>query len=94
MNVNVLASNPPWWWYIVFATVILGLTVVIWIIFKRFRGVGNSRYMDGAFADVSIVRRSPGKLVELADEISRKTGRRDGGVDWQAETQLRRDIIA
>jgi Mg2+ and Co2+ transporter CorA len=43
MNVNVLASNPSWWWYIVVATVILGLTVIIWMIFKRFRGVGLSR---------------------------------------------------
>jgi hypothetical protein len=68
MNVNVLANNPPWWWYIVFATVILGLTVVIWIIFKRFRGVCNSPAVEiRTFSDVSIARRSFRKLVELVD---------------------------
>ena len=39
MNVDVLEANPPWWWYAVFAIVTLGLTISVWIIFKRYRHV-------------------------------------------------------
>ncbi|KAL9079796.1 MAG: hypothetical protein Q9157_001368 [Trypethelium eluteriae] len=37
MNVDVLAMNPPWWWYLVFAVATLGLTLTVWIVFKRYR---------------------------------------------------------
>jgi hypothetical protein len=34
MNIDVLASNPPWWLYIPFAVVTVLLTLVVWLIFK------------------------------------------------------------
>lgn len=34
MNVDILKSNPPWWWYIVLASIILMLTLSVWITFK------------------------------------------------------------
>lgn len=41
MNVNVLESNPPWWIYIPFAVVTLGLTMVVWLTFKRYPSVSR-----------------------------------------------------
>jgi H+/Cl- antiporter ClcA len=41
MNVNVLKNNPPWWWYLVFMFGTLGLTLVVWIVFKKFPDVGH-----------------------------------------------------
>ncbi|GAB1317906.1 hypothetical protein MFIFM68171_08116 [Madurella fahalii] len=34
MNIDVLKSNPPWWTYLPFAVVTLGLTIIVWSIFK------------------------------------------------------------
>lgn len=42
MNIDLLAANPAWWWYAVFATGILGLTIAVWAIFKRCQHVGAS----------------------------------------------------
>ncbi|KAI8665378.1 hypothetical protein NCS56_00973500 [Fusarium sp. Ph1] len=39
MNVNVLESNPPWWIYIPFAFATLGLTMVVWLTFKRYPSI-------------------------------------------------------
>ncbi|KAI0003433.1 hypothetical protein F4779DRAFT_621915 [Xylariaceae sp. FL0662B] len=35
MNVDILASNPPWWLYVPFATGTFLITSTIWIVFKR-----------------------------------------------------------
>ncbi|EEU43786.1 uncharacterized protein NECHADRAFT_82932 [Fusarium vanettenii 77-13-4] len=39
MNVNVLESNPPWWIYLPFAFSTLGLTMVVWLTFKRYPSI-------------------------------------------------------
>ncbi|WAO92072.1 Hypothetical protein NCS54_00956500 [Fusarium falciforme] len=39
MNVNVLESNPPWWIYLPFAFATLGLTMVVWLTFKRYPSI-------------------------------------------------------
>ncbi|KAJ5817114.1 ankyrin-2 [Penicillium robsamsonii] len=35
MNVDILASNPPWWFYILFAVSTTLLTLAVWLIFKH-----------------------------------------------------------
>lgn len=37
MNINGLASNPPWWFYLPFAVGTTLLTFVVWLIFKYSR---------------------------------------------------------
>ncbi|RSM07225.1 hypothetical protein CEP52_005339 [Fusarium oligoseptatum] len=39
MNVNVLESNPPWWIYLPFAFSTLGLTMIVWLTFKRYPSI-------------------------------------------------------
>jgi Mg2+ and Co2+ transporter CorA len=34
MNIDLLASNPAWWIYVVFAVATMALTMLAWIIFK------------------------------------------------------------
>lgn len=34
MNIDVLASNPPWWLYVPFAVVTMLLTMIVWLLFK------------------------------------------------------------
>jgi hypothetical protein len=39
MNVDILENNPRWWWYPVFMIGTPGLTIVVWIIFRKFPNV-------------------------------------------------------
>ncbi|KAL1798213.1 hypothetical protein ACET3X_002250 [Alternaria dauci] len=48
MYVNVLANNPPWWWYLVFMFGTLGLTISVWIIFRKYPGLEDK--MDARFS--------------------------------------------
>jgi len=36
MNVDILADNPPWWYYAIFATTIMIITSSAWMGFKRY----------------------------------------------------------
>lgn len=35
MNIDILASNPSWWFYIIFAVGTTLLTLTVWLIFKH-----------------------------------------------------------
>lgn len=39
MNVDILEANPSWGWYVVFMAGTLSLTMIVWIVFKRFPDV-------------------------------------------------------
>lgn len=34
MNVNVLKDNPEWWWFVIVSSIVLALTIVVWLGFK------------------------------------------------------------
>jgi hypothetical protein len=39
MNVNILADNPHWWLYLIFASATMLITLAVFIVFKRFNKV-------------------------------------------------------
>ncbi|KAK4123005.1 hypothetical protein N657DRAFT_645721, partial [Parathielavia appendiculata] len=45
MNVDVLASDPPWWIYIPFALGTMLLTLVVWLTFKCSNVSLTSRFL-------------------------------------------------
>jgi len=36
MNVNALENNPDWKWYLLFTSALLGVTILVWLLFKIF----------------------------------------------------------
>ncbi|CRL24611.1 DNA methylase, N-6 adenine-specific, conserved site [Penicillium camemberti] len=66
MNIDILASNPPWWFYILFAVATTFLTLAVWLIFKH-----NSHLED------SIERRF-NRLTRRQPRQDLETGQRRG----------------
>ncbi|KAK8032109.1 hypothetical protein PG990_001843 [Apiospora arundinis] len=34
MNVNIFKDNPEWWWFVIVSSIVLALTIVVWLGFK------------------------------------------------------------
>lgn len=45
MNIDILASNPPWWLYVPFAVGTTLLTLAVWLTFKNSNDVSNPRFL-------------------------------------------------
>jgi hypothetical protein len=52
MNIDILASNPPWWFYILFAVATTLLTLAVWLIFKH-----NSDVSPNSLKTLSVINK-------------------------------------
>lgn len=92
MNVNVLADNPPWWWYLVFMSGTLGLTMLVWLICRKFPKVSG--------CDVSLSQPLyANRFRQLEDKVDEKfswlkpnrAGQKRGDVESDPLLQERKD---
>ncbi|KAK4107530.1 hypothetical protein N656DRAFT_763184 [Canariomyces notabilis] len=73
MNVDVLDFNPPWWAYLPFAAATLGITIIVWSIFKYTLDEETRRERDGP----STTRASWARVLALVKKDNSGDGKKD-----------------